>query len=263
MKPRTSEGVRAKRTRKSGAWHLEAAFLLGRNVKKVSNTLGRAAEKADGRAKKTRIIEPAMSPILAEIKGIMDVSGLSDAIREMNEISLKHSRHPVIAGLIAKIGCLPPAEQEDLSRKFVDRLGENPCFYDKSCFLPGQVKLNEEDCRRMSDSFIECAFLALKDMGMIDGEADILRQLTGEVARPINDLIQFYVKPKTFGEKIKRLWRMQGVLIRTVSLIAKANALRPDLSGGPVKADIVYPFGSLSGQPGRTCEPKNGKSIRT
>ena len=57
-----------------------------------------------------------ISPLLKEIKAIADISGLTAAIEEMNGISLKHSRHPIIHRLASRIGQLSPFEQETLSR---------------------------------------------------------------------------------------------------------------------------------------------------
>jgi hypothetical protein len=48
---------------------------------------------------------------------LFDISGFTAAIREMDEISQRHSSHPVIHSVLLKIKGLSPAAQETLSRK--------------------------------------------------------------------------------------------------------------------------------------------------
>ena len=134
--------------------HLKLAYKLGKTVRKASNTVG--AVKSRLRHKKT-----FESPILNEIKAIADISGLTSAIQEMNEISLKHSRHPVISHLISRIEQLSANNQEMLSRKFIYHLQANPYFSNSLHSMPMQSKMTEEDCQNISDAFIESIFYIL------------------------------------------------------------------------------------------------------
>lgn len=229
-------------------WYLDLAFGLGKTAHQVSQKVGAAAVAsakdlsaardsfAKGLRKKTRsgknrirIIPAAsskpVSPVQKELRGIADVSGLTDAIREMNEINLRHASHPVVQRWLLKLMALSPAEQEMLSRKFIDRLSVNPSFSQVMGTFPAGSKMTEEDARKMSDAFIECSFQALEDMGFPPEEQKLLRDISDEVMQPLNDLIQFYLKPKTFSQKMKRLWRIQRVFVKMVKLFHLTRTL--------------------------------------
>lgn len=249
--------VKKKRSTKkaSDAWHLKVAYSLGKAASKVSTTLDtgkKTAKKRSGRKKVTKtgtqvglfaplpgaIPEP-LSPILKEIKGICDISGLTEALEEMNRISLKHSKHPVIEKVVMKVRGLSPAEQELLSRKFIERLNTTMYFNNAIAQLPSQVKLTEEDCEKMSAAFIECVSDTLEDIGLPEEDRVVFKKLTGDIAKPINDLMQFYMHPKTFGQKVKRLWRMQRIIIRVIKLVRLTNMMKGEMPqmpmGGPPK----------------------------
>lgn len=206
--------------RDGDALHLKLAYNLGRTVKKVSKTVTAVKRTVKGRPRQER--EPLPS-ILKEIKAIADISGLTAAIREMNEISVKHSNHPVISRLTAAIEQLSPAEQEMLSRKFIDKLGGNPYFNNSMYTFPAQRKMTEEDCQKISDAFIESIFYTLEDIGITPQEKEFLQKFSSDITRPINDLVQFYLNPKTFSQKVKRLWRMQRIFIKLIKLINMTN----------------------------------------
>ncbi|MBF0569164.1 MAG: hypothetical protein HQL18_00085 [Candidatus Omnitrophica bacterium] len=222
-------------------WHLKLAFTLGKTVKKASQKVAKAKKASQGRLsrKRTRTKSGAvsrideflnnsdepMSPILKELKGISDVSGLTAAVEEMNEISLKHSSHPVVSRLVAKVQQLSPTEQEMLSRKFIDRLHASPYFSNAMFMMPLQGKMTEEECQKISDAFIECVSHTLEDIGMTPEEREFLQKFSDDVTRPLNELVQFYLHPKTFGQKVKRLWRMQRIIIRMIKLVNMSNTL--------------------------------------
>jgi len=221
--------------------HLKLAYNLGRTVKNVSKTV--SAVKNSGKVRPRFKKEP-MPPILKEIKAIADISGLTAALEEMNEISLKHSRHPVITQLTSKIEQLSMAEKEMLSRKFIEKLASNPCFNNSAYAFPAKTKITEEDCQRISDAFIESVFYALEDVGMTPREREFLQKFSDDMTRPINDLVQFYLNPKTFSQKVKRLWRMQRILIKMIKLIHMTNAMS-QANGGAFRMDVV-PQGGFS-----------------
>jgi len=214
------------------ALHLKLAFSLGRTVKKVSKTVSAARKPSQKRLQEEA--EP-LSPILKEIKAVCDISGLTAAIEEMNEISMDHSDHPLINQLASRIGQLSPYEQEMLSRKFIEKLSAHPCF---SGSLAGNFsspsKITEEDCQNVSDAFIESVFYALEDVGMTVQERRFLQRFSDDMTRPINDLVQFYLHPKTFSQKVKRLWRMQRIIIKMIKLIHMTNALAAAGDGSAV-----------------------------
>ena len=204
------------------ALHLKLAYNLGRTAKKVSKTVAAVKKSARGRPRRKQ--EP-LPPILKEIKAIADVSGLTAALQEMNEISLKHSKNPIISQLTSRIEQLSTPEKEELSRKFIERLGTNPCFSDPMYSFPSQTKMTEEDCQKISDAFIESIFYTLEDVGITPKEKEFLQKFSSDMTRPINDLVQFYLHPKTFSQKVKRLWRMQRIFIKMIKLINMTNAL--------------------------------------
>ncbi|MBF0253158.1 MAG: hypothetical protein HQL29_05015 [Candidatus Omnitrophica bacterium] len=221
-----NEGIEEiKKNHKPGTWYSEAAFILGKASKKISTKVGTAANKVTANFDGVKVIEDPRSSILRDVKGILDVSGLSFAISEMNEISIAQSKHPVITRLISKIEDLPSEEQEVLSRKFIDRLSKNSNFMNATHLQPAQMNFSEDECQKLLDSFIDCFVLTMRDVGMGDFDGDLLRQLSGEITRPLNDLMQLYLNPKTFSQKTKRLWRMQRIFFKTISLIMKTNAL--------------------------------------
>jgi len=123
--------------KKADAWHLKVAYSLGKAAHKVTSTIDADKKIFKGRrTKKTRKTGTALarpepllwasqeplSPVLKEIKAIADISGLTEAVEEMNRISLEHSRHPVIERVVLKVRGLSPVEQEALSRQFIERL---------------------------------------------------------------------------------------------------------------------------------------------
>jgi hypothetical protein len=222
------------------ALHLKLAFKLGRTVRNVSKTMTAVKKSAQGHLSKKQgqkkkkmdrlnVIQDGsaepVSPILKEIKAIADISGLTAAIEEMNEISLEHADHPVINELTARIEQLSPDQKEMLSRKFIDKLRSNPYFNNSMPAFPSQAKITEEDCQKISDAFIESIFYTLEDVGMTPEERKFLQKFSNDMTRPINELVQFYLHPKTFSQKVKRLWRMQRIFIRMIKLIHMTNAL--------------------------------------
>ncbi|MBF0486012.1 MAG: hypothetical protein HQL16_05830 [Candidatus Omnitrophica bacterium] len=222
-------------------WHLKVAFALGRTVKKASQKISKAKASSKGRLKRKRssqksitihrpdpfsdIPQGPMSPILKELKAIFDVSGLTRAVEEMNEIGLKHSSHPVVNRLVEKLQQLSPGEQEALSRRFIARLQESPYFNNAIFAMPPKAKMTEEECQKISDAFIECVTGTLEDIGMTREEGAFLKEFSDDVTRPLNDLLQFYLHPKTFGQKVKRLWRMQRIVIKIIKIIHISNRL--------------------------------------
>ncbi len=214
--------------KKRKAWHLTVAYSLGKVARKATRS---------GR-KKTRSSlswegEAPLTPVLKEIKAIADISGLTAAVEEMNRISLKHSRHPVIERVVARVRELPPEEQEALARKFVEKLNAAVYSGHTLAAFPGPVKLTEEECQKMSARFIECLSGVLEDIGLPEADRAVFEKLTNDISRPLHELMQFYMSPGTFGQKVKRLWRMQRILIRVISLarITQARAFE-----GPVLA---------------------------
>ena len=214
--------------------HLKLAYGLGRTVQKVSRTVDAVGKSAKGglgskrgrkKSKKAEAPKEPLSPILKEMKGIADVSGLTAALQEMNEISRKHSRHPVINRLTVRIQQLSRSEQEMLSRKFVERLRSSPTFSDPMLAFPAQTEMTEEACQKISDDFIGCIFDTLEDVGITPEEREFLKKFSDKMTQPINELVQLYLHPKTFGQKMKRLWRMQRILVRMIKLIHLTNAL--------------------------------------
>lgn len=225
------------------ALHLKIAYNLGRTAKNVSKTVAAVKKSAKGRLSKKQS-QPPIPPILKEIKAIADISGLTAAIQEMNEISLKHSHHPIISRLTTKIEQLSRTEQEMLSRKFIEKLGRNPYFNHSMNTFPVQREITEEDCQKISDAFIESIFYALEDIGMTSAEKEFLQKFSSDMTRPINDLVQFYLNPKTFSQKVKRLWRMQRIFIKMIKLI---NMMKNEeqmagafakVNDGPLRMDV-------------------------
>jgi hypothetical protein len=221
--------------------HRKLAFQLGKTVQKASKTV--AAVKKASRRRLTRKTgqkpgknimlvdsmaadtphEP-ISPILKEIKAIAEISGLLAAVQEMNEISFKRSNHPIVDRLTARIEQLSPREQEMLSMKFIERLKKNTSFIDPVNSFSPTAKMTEADCQKISDAFIESVFFTLEDVGLTQREREFLQKFSDEMTRPINELVQFYLHPKTFKQKVKRLWRIQRILVKMIKLINKTNA---------------------------------------
>ena len=96
--------------------------------------------------------------------------------------------------------------------------------------FPGQTKITEEDCQKISDAFIESIFYTLEDVGLTPEERQFLQKFSDEMTRPINELVQFYLHPKNFSQKVKRLWRMQRIFIRMIKLIHMTNAMASEES---------------------------------
>ncbi len=238
--------VKAKRKSKRKAagkdpdkWHLKLAFALGKGVKKVSRKIPRSQKpsgKRPGRKKSTareaelltlNIFEGdpdhPLTPIFKELKAVFDISGLTAALEEMNRISLRHSDHPVVNRFVATVNSLSPAEQELLSRKFIERLRDNLSF-NNTLYAP-HGKMSEEDCEKISGAFIEAVSSTLEDAGISEEDRAFLQKISDDVTRPLNELVQFYLHPKTFSQKVKRLWRMQRLIIKFIKLVHLSRSL--------------------------------------
>ncbi|MBF0330825.1 MAG: hypothetical protein HQL17_02730 [Candidatus Omnitrophica bacterium] len=225
--------------KKSGGWHLGIAYTLGKTVKKVSGKVGKSGKSGGKRSSKKRAVkkdhevapvdlfkidpEAPLAPILKELKAMADISGLTAAIQEMQEISLKHSTHPVVNQLIVRVQQLPPHEQEMLSRKFIERVQESIVVNQPMFAFPPQRKMTEEDCQKLSSTFIDCLTRTLEDAGMTPQEKEFLQKFSDDVTRPLNELMLFYLHPKTFSQKVKRLWRMQRIIIKMVKVMQMSN----------------------------------------
>ncbi len=242
-------------------WHLDFAFTLGQTVRAISSTVGstmtaveknleKASESIDRRVRrqidKTKVKrvkpvpnskEAALSPILKEVSGIADVSGFTAALRKMNEIGLRHSDQPGAVRIFSKLQQLSPSEQEGLARNFIDRLNAHPFFSNAMMALPVPGQVTEEASQKMQDAFMECLSQTLCDAGLAREEQELLKQLTDEMMRPLKDLVQLYTKPKTFSQKMKRLWRMQRIFIKTIKLIHLASIAGPraEMASGDFK----------------------------
>jgi hypothetical protein len=207
-----------------GAMHLRLAFKLGRTVRKVSQTADKVKKAARRRLVSKEPADP-MSLVIKEIKAIADISGLTAVIEEMNQVGLKHSRHPVVYRLTKKINQLPPAQQEMLAIKFIDKLKENP-YLDNSFNTFGQAsEMTEKECQKISQAFIDSLFSTLEEIGLTSQERQFLQKYSDEMTRPINDLVQFYLHPKTLSQKVKRLWRMQRIFMKIIKLARMTNDL--------------------------------------
>ena len=241
-------------------WHLKLAYSLGRSVKKASQKIDKAKKttkkRSGGKARSRKSLELArldsftgkvdesLAPILKELKGIADVSGLTAALEEMNAISLKHSSHPVVNRLIAKINALSPSEQEILSRKFIERLQTLPYMNNAFYSMPTQGAMAEEDSQKIFAALIGCVSQTLEDIGMSPEEREFLKNFSDEVTRPLNELMQFFMHPKKFSQKVKRLWRIQRILIKMIKLINMSNALALKNGGtfaGPISLEGNFP----------------------
>ena len=266
MKTKNAELQDHRKLLRGGTRHRDAAYELGRAAGKVSLVIrsvasfaGVGIDKAKGsfetgygrmvnpllRVRIRRIDRPGdpglarLSPILREIRAIMDISGLTYAIEEMNEIGLKHSDDSLVAGIISKIENLPFDRQEMLAKKFLKRFGSSQFVNGSSFASLASADISEEDCQKMSDLLIECAFHALTDIGLKEDEKLNLRSLVGEISRPIDELIQFYLRPKTVKQKIRRLWRMQRIIIKMIGLVNKLNGLADDTTQPSIEVAAV------------------------
>ena len=177
------------------------------------------------RTKKNRVkvlrnpSEVLLSPVQKEIQAIVAISGLKAAVQEMNEINQRHSGHPVVQRLLARTQALTSEDQETLSKKFLERLSALPAFDPTGRMFPAPSQMTEEEARKMADAFVGCFFQLLGDMGVSREDQELLRGISDEVMRPINDLMQLYLKPKTFSQKMKRVWRMQRIFLKVIKLI--------------------------------------------
>lgn len=236
-------------------WYADYAFVLGKTagnvtravnatVNIVDETCHKAKESFDdgfNRAKGLRVRrlrtgsetpQEKISPILKEMKAIADISGLTETFDEMKAISLRQASDPVIACLISKMEKLSPAEQEILSKKILGRLNANPYFNNATHVVPFGINVTEETCQEVSDTFLQCISSALKDMNIITSqEGELLKKINDDMSQPLNHLLQFYINPKTFSQKLKRLWKMQRIFFKTIKLIKKTTSLAAEVEG--------------------------------
>ncbi len=265
-------------------WYADAAFYLGKTARKVSGKAEKAAgalrkgaslagqsftegletgltEAAHPKVGRVRVmrdpIEKQISPILKELKAIADVSGFSDVVRKINEIGAQHSGDPVLARLFSRIGSFSPDEQEELSRAFIQRLGENPVFMRVMNVSPAQSKMTQEDYRKISEALIEAAALALEDGGVAREEGEFLRRMTGEMAEPLHEWLRFYLEPKTFSQKLKRLWKIQRIFVKMIKLIHKTKGLAAMPEGAKIYASEIS-LGQVSCRRYSQPEPGGG-----
>jgi len=185
---------------------------------------GAGKDKTAAAVVRIKTPEEQFQPVLRELKAICDISGLTKAVNEMNAISLDRSQDPVTAGLISKIANLSPAEQETLSRVFLNRLSMSPAFSGAmNASKDGVSGLGTEDRKEIEAAFIRCAADALEDVGFAREDCEHLLMLSEDIFKPLDELVQFYLKPRTTLQKVRRIWKIQRLFFRTVKLIKKAN----------------------------------------
>ncbi len=251
-------------------WYADYCFVLGKTAKNVTRAVNTTVNIADetyhkakesfddgfNRTKGLRVrrlrAEPEtpqekISPILKEMKAIADISGLTETFDEMKAISLRQASDPVIARLISKMEKLSPAEQEILSKKILEKLNASSYFNNATRAIPFDINVTEETCQEVSDTFMQCISSALKDMNIItEQEGELLKKINDDMSQPLNNLLQFYINPKTFSQKMKRLWKMQRIFFKTVKLIKKTTSLAAEVEGfqKPPYNDVRDPIGA-------------------
>jgi len=162
--------------------------------------------------------------VLKDISEIIEISGLKKAFEEMKENAREHSEDPILNQFISKLEHLDPVEQENLANKFISRLNANPDFTEMM-MLPSldPVSLTEKDRQAMVDTLTDCLCQSVKDIGMYDGDFEYLQKLTKEISEPLNKCIQLYLDPKTFFQKVKRIWRLQRIGFKSLKILVKTN----------------------------------------
>ena len=98
----------------------------------------------------------------------------------------------------------------------MERLSNSPGFTQQRLSMTALGSMTEEDSRKLSDAFGERISQSLGDMGMSETDQKLIQKLSDEVMKPLNDLMQFYLKPKTFSQK--GLWKLQRIFLKTIKL---------------------------------------------
>ena len=130
-----------------------------------------------------------------------------------------------------------PAEQEILSGKFMERLSNSPGFTQQRLSMTALGSMTEEDPRKLSDAFVDCVSQSLGDMGMSETDQKLIQKLSDEVMKPLNDLMQFYLKPKTFSQK--GLWKLQRIFLKTIKLIHLTKALADSAGKSNLQTPLI------------------------
>lgn len=170
--------------------------------------------------------EEHLSPILEEIKEICDISGLTQAVDEMRAISLTHTDDPIMSRVSATIESLSPAEMELLSQRVLKRLSEDP-FFSAAMNAPplARPEIPDEDCRKVASAFMRAIAQTLEDAGLSREDCGHLHMISEDISKPLHDLMELYLKPKTWNQKIKRIWRMQRIFFKAMKIIRNTPAL--------------------------------------
>jgi hypothetical protein len=115
--------------------------------------------------------------------------------------------------------------------------------------------MTEADHRIMSAAFIQCVMDTLQDAGFSREDCDRLQKLSDEISRPLHDLVRFYMEPKTFSQKVRRLWRMQRIFFRVLRIVRKTQALEMPGGARPITlaaegGALLLPWAAPRGGPG-------------
>lgn len=72
---------------------------------------------------------------------------------------------------------------------------------------------------------------------MSETDQKLIQKLSDEVMKPLNDLMQFYLKPKTFSQK--GLWKLQRIFLKTIKLIHLTKALADSAGKSNLQTPLI------------------------
>ena len=185
------------------------------------------------KTKQSRSLEPfnkdtnqEIYSVLQEIQELADLSGLTATLNEMKLKALRYSNDPALAKFISQADMLTPNQQEFIASRFIEKITNKPFFNEIIMPLKSSNKRsNKTDHKILASELMTCLYEAFKECGLLEHDYKHIHTLTEEISEPLIDLLEFYSNPKTFTEKLKRLWKLQRIGFKTINIIRKANRI--------------------------------------
>jgi hypothetical protein len=164
-----------------------------------------------------------------DIVTIADASGLTGALRDMARRGSAYRSDPVVTVLAGGIRTLDPHQRQQLARRFLQRIESDPLLTEIGG-VPGALSV--EDMERLTVLVSLSLAQAMRELGLSDEQIARLAVITDDLARPLTDLTEVYVQPRTVGQKLRRLWRLQLLGLRALQILARSRRFPTATLGG-------------------------------
>ena len=140
----------------------------------------------------------------------------------MEKLAVSHRYAGVIEKLATKLSELNGVERQTLSVALLQRIEADPRFRDLGAFRTnGTVKPDPADLDKLGRMVSSHLRITLRDLDLTETEMDQLRVVVIDVSQPLVELVELYLKPRTFLQKMKRYWRMQRMGVKAIQIMSR------------------------------------------